>query len=419
MQRYNLTFLALAASGNTMQFGIIQERKSPPDERVPLSPRYARELSEMDDKVKVYVESSPIRRIGDDEYRSAGLEVTENLNGCDILMGVKEVPIEALIPERTYFFFSHTIKKQPYNKKLMHALLEKRITMIDYECLTDPQGRRLIGFGRYAGVVGTYNTIRMIGLVENTYSLKKAHDCNDRQEMESELAKASLPNYKIVLTGGGRVARGAIEILERANIKRVDSHSFKTTEYDHAVYTQIDVLDYNRRKDGSEGKVAEFFVNPDLYEGAFGEFAQAADVFISGHYWDPRSPHFITKEDLLDPSFRLKFVGDISCDIGEPIATTIRPSTIENPIYYIQKETCTEVNQPNENTVSVMAVDNLPCELPRDASADFGADLMEKILPSFFNGDEDGILERATICKDGHLMPRFSYLQDWVNSESE
>ncbi|WP_193510783.1 NAD(P)-dependent oxidoreductase [Christiangramia fulva] len=398
-----------------IKFALIKERKTPPDRRVVFSPEMLEKVKEKFPEAQFKIESSNIRIFTDQQYRDAGFEVSEDVSDCDVLLGVKEVPIPALIPDKKYFFFSHTIKKQPYNRDLLRAILEKNIELYDHEVITDENGRRLIGFGRYAGLVGAYNGIRAIGLKEKKISLPKAEGLPDLRAMLSELDKIKIPAYKIVLTGSGKVAHGAMEILDHMKIERVSPAEFLKNEYNHPVYTSIDVLDYAKRKDDGRGEVLDFFHNPGDYESDFFKFAKSADVFIAGHFYGQGAPVFFTAEDAKKENFRIKYIADISCDIAGPIASTIRPSTIAEPLYGYDPETEAEVDFREPGAITVMAVDNLPCELPKDASEGFGEMFLQSVIPAFFNGDKDGILERARMTKDGKLTEGFKYLQDYVD----
>ncbi len=360
------------------------------------------------------VESSDIRIFSDDEYREAGFEVSEDISDCEVLLGVKEVPIPNLIPDKKYFFFSHTIKKQPYNRDLLREILEQNIELYDHEVITDKNKARLIGFGRYAGLVGAYNGIRAIGIRENSFELPKAETLPDLQAMLAELDKIKLPKYKFVLTGSGKVAHGAKEILEHLNMQQIDPETYLTNEFNEPVYCHIDVLDYAKRKDGAQGSRMEFYKVPENYDPDFMKFARTSDVFIAGHFYGQGAPVFYTKEDIQHKDFRIKYVADISCDIAGPVASTIRPSTIAEPFYGYDPETGAETDFRDPKAITIMAVDNLPCELPKDASEGFGEMFLKNVIPAFFNDDKDGILGRARMTQNGKLTPLYSYLQDYV-----
>ena len=398
-----------------IKFGVIKERKTPPDKRVVFSPEKLKEAREKFPEASFKIESSDIRIFSDEEYKQAGFEVSEDVSDCDVLIGVKEVPIPYLIPAKKYFFFSHTIKKQPYNRDLLRAILEKKIELFDHEVIINEKGRRLLGFGRYAGLVGTYNGLRGIGLKERLYELPKANDLPNLKAMLGELEKITIPPIKIVLTGSGKVAGGAKEILDHLEIRKLDVNAFLENSYDEPVYCAIDVLDYNKRKDGGAGSIRDFFRNPGEYESNFGRFAKVSDLFIAGHFYGQGAPGFYTAEDVKSPDFNIKYVADISCDINGPIATTIRPSTIAEPLYGYDPRSGAEVDFREKDAILVMAVDNLPCELPKDSSEGFGEMFLESVIPAFFNNDRDGVLERARMTKNGKLTPRFEYLENFVN----
>jgi saccharopine dehydrogenase (NAD+, L-lysine forming) len=400
-----------------MKFAVIQERKSPPDRRVVLDPKSCKNLLSTFPSAELIIESSPIRAFSDMDYSSAGLEVVADVSAAEVLIGVKEVPIEALIPNKSYFFFSHTIKKQPYNRKLLQAILDKNITLYDHETLVNESNHRLIGFGYYAGVVGAYNGLRALGLKLNCFELPKATDLNDRAALNAQLDLLTIPNVKIVLTGSGRVGQGAKEILDHLNIKKVSVDQFINNSFKEAVYVQLDVLDYCKRKDGTTLGKKDFFNYPEAYQSTFDRFTSVADFFIAGHFYGKGAPAFFTREQAKSPRFNLKVVADISCDIDGPVACTIRPSTIDKPIYGYDAETETEVNFSNASAIAVMAVDNLPCELPKDASEGFGHTFVEKIIPAFFNQDAFGVLKRSKMTENGKLTDAFSYLQAYIEGK--
>lgn len=400
-----------------MKFGIIKERKNPPDRRVVFSPDELVRLKQLYKDLDIRVESSDIRVFSDENYRNMGLQVTDNIADCDVFFGVKEVPIDALIPNKSYFFFSHTLKKQPYNRLLLKALLDKNIDFYDHETIVDSNNRRLIGFGKYAGIVGAYNSFRAFGTKFELFKLPKAETLSGKEALITHLKRLILPPLKIVVTGTGKVGSGVKEVLDAIKIKEVTVENYLTKNYAQAVYTQIDVLDYNKRKDGQELDFNDFYENPQEYISNFERFTKVSDIYITGHFHANEAPIILSREMLLANDCKLKVVADVSCDVAGPIACTLRSSTIADPFYgYLPTEN-SEVDVFHPAAIVVMAVDNLPCELPKDASEGFGEMFMEHVIPSFFNDDKDGILERSRMTKNGKLTPRFSYLQDYVDGK--
>ena len=396
-----------------MKIGIIKEYKSPPDKRVVFSPVKCVETLQKFPQVEFFIEKSDIRCFSDSEYEEMGLKVVNDLSNCDVLIGVKEVPIEKLIDNKKYFFFSHTIKKQPYNKKLLQQIIKKNIELFDHETIVDNNNNRLIGFGYYAGVIGAYNGLRAYGLKNHTFSIPKAIDLKDRQEFDSILNSLSIPNMKILLTGKGRVGSGTKEVLDFLKIKEVSAQDFINETYNESVYVNIDVLDYNY-SDSIENTVSNFYNYPEKFRSTFSKFLSVSDIYFAGHYHNPKAPKLITLDDIKNPDFNVQVIADISCDIDGPIASTIRPSTIENPTYGFHKEKLVECDFLDENALAVMAVDNLPCELPRDSSEMFGEMFLKYVIPSFFNNDQENILKNSKITSEGSLTDRFSYLSDYI-----
>ena len=400
-----------------MKFGIIKERKNPPDRRVVFTPEELVRLKTEHPDAEIKIESSDIRVFTDKQYSDLGLQIVSDVTDCDVLFGVKEVPVEALIPNKKYFFFSHTIKKNPHNRKLLQAILDKKIDLYDHETIVDDKNKRLIGFGRYAGIVGAYNGFRAFGLKFELFNLAKAETLSGKEELITRLKRQTLPNIKIVLTGHGKVGMGAKEILDGIKIKQVSVDNFLSKIYSQPVYTQIDVLDYNKRLDGKIIDNQDFYKNPLEYTSNFERFTKVSDVFMAGHFHGNNAPDILTQEMLTASDCKIKVVADISCDVDGPIACTIRASTIADPIFgYLPLEN-KEVPFTHPAAIVVMSVDNLPSELPKDASEGFGEMFMENVIPAFFNNDKDGILARAKITENGKLTEKFAYLQDYVDGK--
>jgi hypothetical protein len=397
-----------------MKIGILREGKTPPDKRVPFTPEQCVMINNNFTNVQIVVQPSPIRCFSDAEYLAKGISIQENLSDCDILIGVKEVPIEQLIENKKYLFFSHTIKKQPHNQKLIKALLAKKIQMIDYETLTDELNNRIIGFGHYAGIVGTYNGLRGYGRKYNLFGIKPANKCKDKAELREELKKVNLSNIKIIVTGNGRVANGAIELLGMLGIRRITPFEFTHFSFREPTYVQLHSSNFNEPIDGAAWSTDNFYKHPELFRSTFTKFTKYCDLLLHCSFWNPKAPILFSKKDMRSPEFRTSVIADITCDINGSIPSTMRASTIEEPFYGYNPIT-EQIEEPFSNsTITVMAVDNLPCELPRDASEDFGRDLIEKVLPSLLEIDKEGIIDRASITKSGKLTSNYEYLSDYA-----
>jgi alanine dehydrogenase len=399
--------------------GILRETKKPPDPRVPLTPPQTLTFRGRFPHAGLAVQTSDFRGFKDDEYRYLGQKLKGNLGDCDVLLGIKEVDASTFIPEKTYMFFAHVGKKQPYNRHMFRQIIKNKITLIDYEYLADNKGRRIIAFGRWAGMVGAYNGLRGMGMRTGDFDLKPAHQCYDMEEMFAGLKIIPLNPLKILITGGGRAARGAMETLRVLNIREVTPSEFLEYEFEEPVLTRLDPQDYVRHQQRREFDLQHFYKNPQEYESTFKPYQKVTDLFIACHYWDPGSPYFVTGEDLKDPDFNISLVADVSCDLHGPIASTLRPATIEDPFYDYNPQTGKE--EPpftDESNITVMAVDNLPGELPRESSREFGQTLLDEVLPYLLDHDRWGIIERATITRNGALTERFKYLEDYIEQDS-
>ena len=386
-----------------MKIGIIREGKTPPDSRVPIIPKQAAHIRDNFD-VDIKVASSPIRCYTDEEYEKEGFSMVENVEDCDILMGVKEVPIDQLIADKTYFFFSHTIKKQAYNRKLLQAIVEKNIRLIDYEVLTNSHKKRLIAFGHFAGMVGAHNGLLAYGRRTGEFSLKRLKDCHDYAEAVDIYKNLKLPAIKIVLTGTGRVGNGAKKVLEDMGIRQVAPKDFLTHTYKEAVFTQLQCKHYAARKDDQPFEKTDFYSHPQMYKSIFAPYASVADILINGIYWDNAAPAFFTKEEMRQADFNIKTIADVTCDIApvSSIPSTLFASTIAKPIFGYDPVP-EQVAEPfGDHIVDMMTIDNLPNELPRDASRSFGEQFIEHVLPELLK-KKSTVLERATIAQNGDL----------------
>lgn len=401
-----------------IKLGLIREGKNPPDKRVPFTPSQVEEIQQRFPHVQVFCQQSSVRCFQDREYAALGIGVIENMEDCDILMGIKEVPINELLAGKTYLFFSHTIKKQPYNRKLLKEAIRKKVRLIDYEALKDKQGNRLVAFGRYAGIVGAYNGLWTYGKRFGDYSLQRAFECFDVNDLKLELRKVKLPAIKIVLTGAGRVGKGAMETLDTAGIRKVNPVDFLTRQFDGPVYVQLSSADYHSRKEGGHFNREEFHQYPERYNSHFTDFTKVTDILLAGAFWNPKAPVLFTRQHMLETDFKIKIIADITCDINGSIPSTKRASTIPDPIYdYDADADGVHPALSNDKFITVMAVDNLPCELPRSASEEFGRDLIDRILKPILLDDPEGIIDRGTIAVNGTLTETFGYLKDYVEGE--
>jgi saccharopine dehydrogenase (NAD+, L-lysine forming) len=403
----------------TIRIGILRETRNPPDRRVPLTPPQIIALEELYPGVEFFVQPSDFRCYSNDEYEYLDIPLKEDLRDCDILMGVKEIDKRTFIPGKTYMFFAHVAKKQHHNQVMFREMVEKGLSLIDYELLATDEGDRVVAFGKYAGIVGAYNGLRARGINTNRFRLKPAYQCRDLDEMWAGLRLIELkPGLKMLVTGGGRVSHGAMETLAVCNIVQVSPEDYLNREFDVPVFCQIGPEYYTRHKHGQQFKFRHFMKHPEEYEAAFIPFTRVTDILITGHFWDPRSPVLFTKDDMKRPDFRISVIADITCDLNGSVPSTLRVTTISDPFYSYNPHL--EIEEPafsRPSNITVMSVDNLPGELPRDASHDFGRLLMQNVMHDLLSGSGSPMIDRATILKDGKLTPVFAYLEDYLKFE--
>jgi saccharopine dehydrogenase (NAD+, L-lysine-forming) len=399
-----------------MKIGLIKEGKFPRDSRIVLTPTQVQLASKQFPAIEIVVQSSEHRCFSDEEYLQHQVQIVDNIDDCEILIGVKEVALNDLIENKTYFFFSHTIKAQLHNRKLLQTILAKNIRIIDYECLVDDAGLRVIAFGRWAGIVGAHNGLYTWGKRTQLFDLKRAKDCKDFEELKSLYTNIQFPAIKIVISGNGRVGNGAAELLLAAGIRQVSSEELLQQHFNEAVFTQLDCEELFTRKSDGGYETNEFYAHPERYQSAFRKFTEVTDLFINAIFWDPKAPAFFSDEDMASEKFNIKVIADITCDIApeSSVPSTIRASTIAEPVYGYDVKTKAEIAPFQTQSIDIMAIDNLPNELPRDASTSFGEQFIEHVLPELLK-KESAFLNQATIARDGDLTPKFEYLRSYVN----
>jgi len=397
------------------RIGLIKEGKIPADNRVALTPAQCKWIYKNSTDIKIIVQSSAHRCFSDKEYVMAGAEVKDDLNDCDILLGIKEVPVDELIPGKIYLFFSHTRKKQVRNQQLLHAILEKKITLIDYECLEHEDGQRIIGFGFFAGVVGAHNGIMAYGNRTGLFKLDRVYKQRSFRELIHTYFGLRLPNVKIAVAGSGRVAHGILEIMNLMGIHEVEPDEYIKKRFAYPVYTQLKGADlYRSKKDGGY-KREEFHTTPEYYECKFLPYATQTDILMNGVYWEKVSPRLFEPEDIASDSFIIQTIADITDDVNGSVPINLGDQPIEDPVYGVDKKTLKKTEPYLPASIDVMAVGNLPNELPRDASRYFGEQLIKYVLDDLLKGGSP-IIERATITKQGKLTKHFEYLKEYAEA---
>ena len=396
-----------------IRIGLIKEGKIPCDNRVALTPAQCKWIHKNSDTVRIIAQSSSTRCFSDREYLMAGVEVKEDLSECDILFGIKEVPVEQLISGKTYLFFSHTRKKQLKNQSLLKAILEKGITLIDYECLEHEDGERIIGFGFFAGVVGAHNGMMAYGNRTGSFSLDRVYKQRSFRELIHNYFGLKLPNIKIVITGSGRVAHGIIEIMNLMGIYEVEPDEYLAREFTYPVFTQLKGAELYVHKQKKTYSREHFHTHPGEYKCKFLPYAFTSDILMNGVFWDKDIPRLFEKEIILDKKFRIQTIADITDDINGSVPINLGDQSIEDPIYGVDKKTFQKTAPYLSGSVDLMAVGNLPNELPRDASRYFGEQLIKHVLEDLL-GNGSPIIDKATMVKNGKLTEPFKYLEDYA-----
>jgi len=397
------------------------------ESRTPFIPNQIQTLISNFSNLKILVQPSKNRCFKDEDYSKAGAKIEEDISQSDIIFGIKEVEISKLIENKTYLFFSHTSKIQNdssqstqnaaiiYKKTLLREVLKKKVTLIDYENIRDKSmnAYRYLGFGRFAGIVGCYNTLNLYLKLQKKKLLPRAFEINNYKKIQKLLSKQNFIKLKILQTGKGNVAKGSMEILKYANVKQISLNDYLNKKYDEAVFCNISFTEHVERNDGKDSSYQDFILNPHEYRSKAINYLHSTDMLITGHYWNPKFPKLFSLNQINEFK-NLKIIGDITCDINGSIPTTIRSTSIAKPYYSFDINSMKEINLSNKG-IAVMAVDNLPSELPCESSEEFGHSIMSEVLPYLINKD-DGRINRATTTSKGKLCSSFSYLENFIRA---
>jgi saccharopine dehydrogenase (NAD+, L-lysine forming) len=395
-----------------LKIGLIKEGKNPPDNRVALTPAQCKWIHKNLPQIQVIAQSSPHRCFTDREFLVAGVDVKEDISECDVLIGIKEVPVEQLIPGKTYLFFSHTKKEQPHNQGLLRSILDKKISLIDFECLEHEDGQRIIGFGFFAGVVGAHNGMMAYGRRTGLFSLDRVYKQRNFRELIHAYFGLKLPNVKIAVTGSGRVAHGILEVMNLMGIHEVEPDDYLQRRFAYPVYTQLRGAELYRKKEGAYRR-EDFHQHPENYECLFLPYTSQTDILMNGVYWEKNVPRLFEKEDVRREDFIIRTIADITDDINGSVPINLGDQSIEDPIYGVDRESLQKTAPYLPESIDIMAVGNLPNELPRDASRYFGEQLIKYVLEDL-SGNSSPVIERATIVRNGALTSPYSYLEDFA-----
>jgi alanine dehydrogenase len=395
---------------------LIREGKVPADNRVALTPAQCKWIQRQYNDVTIIVQQSRHRCYRDDEYRRTGIQVKADVSEADIFLGIKEVPVSDLVTNKTYLFFSHTKKKQLHNQKLLQAILEKRITLIDFECFEHEDGQRIIGFGFFAGIVGAHNGMMAYGNRTGTYALERVYKQKDFRSLIHTYFGLKLPNVKVAVTGSGRVAHGITEIMNLMGVIEVEKEEYLEREFSYPVYVQLKGADLYEHEGDKTYKRDHFHHFPKEYKCTFVNYVGQTDILMNGIYWDKEAPRLFEKEDITKKDFRIQTIADITDDIFGSVPINYGDQPIENPVYGVDRTTLDKTEPYLTNSIDIMAVGNLPNELPRDASRYFGEQLIKYIFPYLLTG-ETGVIKKATIAKEGTLTPLYEYLKNYAKGE--
>lgn len=432
--------------------GIRRENKNIWEKRTPLTPNDIFSLKK-DENLEFVIQTSPIRAFKDEEYEKAGANVKEDLSECDLIFAVKEIPVQYINKDKTYIFFSHTIKGQKSNMPMLKKIMDLKATLIDYEKVTDEKGRRLIFFGEFAGKAGMIDTLWALG--QRLYNegmktpflhIKTAHEYDSFKaatlalldvagEIKKQGMHRSLAPFVLGIAGYGNVSRGAQKVLESLPITEIEPKDiaplFEEDEPNNktiykVVFKEEHTVEPKSKADKFE--LQDFFKHPEKYQSVFKKYLPYLTLLVNCIYWDSRYPRLITKKDAKEmyaegKKPRLKIVGDISCDIEGGIEFTLKSTDPSQPVFVYDPKKDEAIMGFNGNGPVVLAVDNLPCELPKESSQEFST-VLKKFVPEIakadFHADFNKLnlppeIKKAVIVYQGELTPDYKYLEKHLN----
>lgn len=430
--------------------GIRHEDKYVMERRVAIPPAEAAQLIE--EGLEIYVEQSPKRIFTDQEYANAGAHITHDLSKCPVIFGVKEMPPDFFEMNKTYIFFSHVIKGQSYNMPMLRQMMEKKCTLIDYEKIADDSGRRLIFFGRFAGLAGMINSLwsfgqrmQVLGTETPFTGIRQSHHYNSLADAEMAVRQAgeiirkeglpaSLTPFTIGFTGYGNVSKGAqhiadllptVEITPDDLINLKESGKYNRKTIYKVVFKEEDI---STPVDTSvHFHLEEYYNHPEKFKNQFEKYAPHLTVLMNCMYWDDRYPRLLTKSYIKTlyqkGEMKLKVIGDVTCDPDGSIEFTHKGTEIEDPVFVYNPQTGIPAMGFRGDGILVMAVDILPSELPRESSESFGRALL-KFVPAiaaadysvdFRHLDLPAEIKRAVILHRGKLTPEYAYISQYLH----
>lgn len=396
-----------------LKIGLIREGKIPQDNRVALTPAQCKWLQMKFNDIEVVAQHSYNRCYTNHEYERAGVAISEDLSDCNLLLGIKEVPVDMLLAGKTYMFFSHTKKLQSANQKLFRAILEKKITLIDYECLEHEDGTRIIGFGFFAGIVGAHNGMMAYGNRTGAFKLARVGSVNSFQKLIHTYFGLKLPNIKIAVTGSGRVAHGVLEIMNLLGIHEVEPDEYLEKEFSYPAYVHLKGANLYAHKESGKYNRNDFHTNPQNYNCRFAEYISNTDILINGIYWEKNIPRLFEMEDIRKENFRIQTIADITDDFNGSVPCNLGDSTIADPVYGVDKTSFEKTAPYLPNSVDIMAVGNLPNELARDASRYFGEQLIKYVLDDIRLGGSK-LIHHATMTEEGKINEPYMYMKEYA-----
>ncbi len=399
-----------------LTIGLIREGKIPADNRVALTPSQCTWIHKNLSGIKIIAQSSLTRCYTDKEYQLKGIEVKEDISNCDVLLGIKEVPLHMLVPGKHYFFFSHTKKLQSHNQELFQTILKKKISLSDYECLEHEDGQRVLGFGFFAGIVGAHNGMMAYGKRTGLYQLGRVHESKDYRHLIHTYFGLKLPNVKIAITGSGRVAHGVLEVMNLMGVTEVEPDEYLERNFTYPVYVQLKGADLYTHKQSRTYQRADFHDHPQDYRSRFLPFTHCSDILMNGVYWEENIPRLFELGDV-NEAFTLQTIADITDDENGSVPLNLGDQTMENPIYGVDKISFQKTAPYLASSIDLMAVGNLPNELPRDASQYFGEQLIKYVIEDLLKGTSP-MLDKATLVKSGIITEPYQYMQAYGEGKS-
>lgn len=398
----------------TLNIGITRERENGYPSLTPFTPTQCKTIESNHD-IKFTIQPSNDRCFSNDEYKDLGIKLDDNLNNCPYIFGIRDIELNNVLKDKTYFLNSNIQKQASSQKSFLQSQVVHNNSLIEYDLILDQQKKKLAATGKYQGIVGAHNVILAIGQKSKSFQLPRIISLDNLEDLAKTYEHVKLPALKIAILGIGPIQSGVIEVMKALKIKEISPELFVLREFPDSVYTQLNEFYIAKRQDGESFTMNHFYENAETFESDFGHFMNTTDVLINCIEGDIKIPSLFDLKSIQSEEFRLKYIADLSKtrDYESPIPCASTKCTYDNPVAYYDKETLDFCAADGENVLSIICSECHSNEFAKEASEDIGTQLLDNVIPSFFS-EKRLAIDNATIVKDGKLTEKYSYLEAYM-----